>query len=58
MLCCAVGVAAVAITIDASGVDHPRIHATHARDPQLISGDPLPLCRGSNRTTDISSNED
>jgi hypothetical protein len=90
MLCCAVGVAAVAtgaigwrrfrrflhgplkaqsllaagaagavtITIAALTVDHFRIHTAHASDPQLISGDPLPLCRGSDRTTDMASNED
>ena len=90
MLCCAVGVAAVAtgaigwkrfrrflpapsraqsllaagaavvvaLTVAALTMDHFGIHAAHAGDPQLISGDPLPLCRGSDRTTDIASNED
>jgi hypothetical protein len=89
MLCCAVGVAAVAtgaigwrrfrrflhaplkaqsllaagataaivITIAALGVEHLGHHAAHA-SPDVALGDPLPLCRGGDRTTNIASNED
>ena len=90
MLCCAVGVAAVAtgaigwrrfrrflraplkaqsllaagaaaavvITATALTADHFWRHAAHASGPELASGDPLPLCSGSDRTTNMASNED
>ena len=90
MLCCAVGVAAVAtgaigwkrfyrfhpgplraqsllaagaaaavvITIMALSVEHFRHHAVHASGSEMAFGDPLPLCSGSDRTTNIASNED
>ena len=90
MLCCAVGVAAVAtgaigwkrfrrflpgllraqsllaagaaaavvITITALSAEHFWLHAAHASDLEMTSGDPLPFCSGSDRTTNIASNED
>lgn len=90
MLCCAVGIAAVAtgaigwrrfrrflpgplsaqsllaagaaavvmLTITAWSVEHFWRHAAHASGPELAFGDPLPLCRGGDRTTNLASNED
>ena len=90
MLCCAVGVAAVAtgaigwrrfrrflpgtsraqsllatgaaamvaITVMVLSVEHFRHHAAHASGPDMAFGDPLPLCRGGDRTTNIASNKD
>jgi hypothetical protein len=80
MLCCAVGVAAVAtgaigwrrlgaqslltagaaaavvITITALSVEHFRHDAAHASGPEPAFSDAL--CRGSDRATNIASNED
>jgi hypothetical protein len=50
--------AAVVVTITALSVQHFRHHAAHASGPDMAFGDPLPLCRGSDRTTNIASNED
>ena len=90
MLCCAVGVAAVAtgaigwrrfrrflhaplkaqsllaagaaaailITVAALTADHLWRHAAHASGPDFAVGDPLPLCRGTDRTTEIAFSED
>jgi uncharacterized membrane protein YhiD involved in acid resistance len=90
MLCCAVGVAAVAtgaigwrrfrrflhaplkaqsllaagaaamvvITITAFSAQHLWQHAAHASGPELATGDPLPLCRSSDRPTNIASSEE
>lgn len=90
MLCCAVGIAAVAtgaigwrrfrrflprprrtqsllaagaaaavvITVTALSVEQVRRHAAHAGGPDLAFGDPLPPCRGGDRTTNLASNED
>ena len=90
MLCCAVGVAAVAtgaigwrrfrrflhaplkaqsllaasaaaatvITVTALTVEHFRHHAAHASGPDFTLGDSLPLCRGTDRTTDIALKEE
>ena len=90
MLCCAVGVAAVAtgaigwrrfrrflhaplkaqsllaagaaaaivITITALTVQHFWHHAAHASGPNLALGDPLLLCRSTDRTTNIALSEE
>ncbi len=90
MLCCAIGVAAVAtgaigwrrfrrflhaplkaqsllaagaaaavlITVTALTVDHFWRHAAHASGPDSALGDPLPLCRGIDRTTNTASIEE
>ena len=90
MLCCAVGVAAVAtgaigwrrfrrflhaplkaqsllaagaaaatvITVTALSVQYFRHHATHASGPGFTVSDSLPLCRGTDRTTDIALKEE
>ena len=90
MLCCAVGVAAVAtgaigwrrfqrflhaplkaqsllaagaaaailVTVAALTVEHFQHHAAHASGPDSALGDPLPLCRGTDRTTDTITSED
>ena len=90
MLCCAVGVAAVAtgaigwrrfrrflhaplkaqsllaagaatailITVAALTAEHFWRHAAHASGPDFAVGDPLPLCRGTDRTTDFAFRED
>lgn len=90
MLCCAVGIAAVAtgaigwrrfrrflpgalraqsllaagtaamvvLTIAALSVEHFWHHAAHASGPDMAFGDPLPLCRGGDRTTNMASNKD
>ena len=90
MLCCAVGVAAVATgaigwrrfrrflhaplkaqsllaagtaaaivaTVAALAAEHFWDHAAHASGPDMAFGDPLPLCSGTDRTTNIASNED
>ena len=90
MLCCAVGVAAVAtgaigwrrfrrflhaplkaqsllaagaatailITVAALAVEHFWRHTAHASGPDTALGDPLPLCRGTDRTTNIAFSED
>jgi hypothetical protein len=50
--------AAVVVTITAVSVKHVWRHAAHASGPELAFGDPLPLCRGGDRTTTIASNED
>jgi hypothetical protein len=50
--------AAVVITITALSGEHFRHHAAHASGPEMAFGDPLPLCNGSDRTTNIASNED
>jgi hypothetical protein len=38
-------------------VEHLWHHAAHASGPEVAFGDPLPLCRGGDRTS-IASNED
>jgi hypothetical protein len=90
MLCCAVGVAAVATgaigwrrfrrflhaplkaqSLLAAGAatailvagaaltaDHLWRHAAHASGPDFAVGDPLPLCRGTDRTTNFAFRED
>ncbi len=90
MLCCAVGVAAVAtgaigwrrfrrflhaplkaqsllaagaaavvvITVTALTVEHFWRHAAHASGPDMAFDDPLPLCSGTDRTTNIASIEE
>jgi hypothetical protein len=90
MLCCAIGVAAVAtgaigwrrfrrflpaplkaqsllaagaaaailVTAAALAVEHFQHHAAHASGPDGALGDPLPLCRGADRTTNTASIED
>jgi hypothetical protein len=87
MICCALGVAAVAtgaigwkrfrhflpgalgaqsllaagtaaaVVITALSVEHFGHHAANASGPVMASGDPLPFCRGGDRTS-IASNED
>jgi hypothetical protein len=90
MLCCAMGVAAVATgaigwrrfrrflhaplkaqsllaagaaaalltTVTALTVEHFWRHAAHASGPDMALSDPLPLCRGTDRTADIAFSED
>jgi hypothetical protein len=90
MLCCAVGVAAVAtgaigwrrfrrflraplkaqsllaagaaaailITAAALAVEHFSHHAAHASGPSMALSARLPLCRSTDRSTDIASSED
>ena len=90
MLCCAVGVAAVAtgaigwrrfrrflhaplkaqsllaagaaaailITVTVLAADHLWRHAAHASGPDMALGDSLPLCRSTDRTTDIALSEE
>jgi hypothetical protein len=48
----------VAITVMVLSVEHFRHHAAHASGPDMAFGDPLPLCRGGDRTTNIASNKD
>ena len=48
--------AAVVITITVVSVEHFWHHAAHASGPELALGDAL--CRSSDRTTNIASNED
>lgn len=50
--------AAVVITITALSVEHFWLHTAHASGPEMASGDPRPLCSGSDRTTNMASNED
>ena len=90
MLCCAVGVAAVAtgaigwrrfrrflhaplkaqsllaagaaVAVFTTGTvlatDHLWRHAAHASGPDMTLSDPLPLCRGTDRTADTALSED
>jgi len=51
-------VAAVVITVTALSVEHFWRHAAHASGPDMAFGDPLPLCRGSDRPTNTASIED
>ena len=50
--------AALLITVAALTVEHFSRHAAHASGPESASGDPLPLCRGTDRTTNIALNEE
>ena len=50
--------AAVVITIAALSMEHFWLHAAHARSTERAPGDPLPLCRGTDRTTITASSEE
>jgi len=50
--------AAIAITVATLTVQHFSRHAAHANGADIALGDPLPLCRGSDRTTDIALSEE
>ena len=50
--------AAIVITAAVLTVEHFSHHAAHASGPDLALGDPLPLCRSSDRTTDIALSEE
>jgi hypothetical protein len=50
--------AAFVITAAALTVEHFQRHAAQAISTEVTRDDPLPLCRGGDRTTNIASNED